>query len=176
MANFVQLNEDNEVIWSTFVDNDILIDENGVEQESLGIQHIHDTIPGSENYVWKQTSYNSNFRGTFASIGFIYHEKSDKFVSPCKYNSWVLNDSGFWEPPIPEPESSVDGDVITRYEWNEESLSWDPVLLTKPYPSWTFNEVAMDWIPPVENPPFEYGQGGYWSWDENDLSWKIVPF
>lgn len=30
---------------------------------------------------WKQTSYNGNFRGTYAGIGMIYDEESDTFVA-----------------------------------------------------------------------------------------------
>ena len=32
--------------------------------------------------VWKQTSYNSNFRGKFASIGDTYNLELDVFISP----------------------------------------------------------------------------------------------
>lgn len=32
--------------------------------------------------TWLQTSYNNNFRGTYAGIGFIYDEESDTFVAP----------------------------------------------------------------------------------------------
>ena len=32
--------------------------------------------------VWKQTSYNSNFRGTYAGIGFRYDSELDEFVAP----------------------------------------------------------------------------------------------
>jgi len=31
---------------------------------------------------WLQTSYNGNFRGTYAGIGYIYDEDSDSFVAP----------------------------------------------------------------------------------------------
>ena len=31
---------------------------------------------------WLQTSYNGNFRGTYAGIGFTYDEDSDSFVAP----------------------------------------------------------------------------------------------
>jgi hypothetical protein len=31
---------------------------------------------------WKQTSYNNNFRGVYAGIGFTYDEESDTFVAP----------------------------------------------------------------------------------------------
>ena len=32
--------------------------------------------------VWKQTSYNGNFRGTYAGIGFIYDAVTDTFTPP----------------------------------------------------------------------------------------------
>jgi hypothetical protein len=32
--------------------------------------------------TWLQTSYNGNFRGTYAGIGFTYDEESDTFVAP----------------------------------------------------------------------------------------------
>jgi hypothetical protein len=31
---------------------------------------------------WRQTSYNSNFRGTYAGIGFTYDAVNDVFVAP----------------------------------------------------------------------------------------------
>jgi hypothetical protein len=34
------------------------------------------------NGVWKLTSYNSNFRGTYAGIGFSYDAELDEFVAP----------------------------------------------------------------------------------------------
>jgi hypothetical protein len=32
---------------------------------------------------WRQTSYNGNFRGTYAGIGFTYDADADKFVAPA---------------------------------------------------------------------------------------------
>ena len=32
--------------------------------------------------VWKQTSFNHNFRGTYAGIGYTYNSELDKFVAP----------------------------------------------------------------------------------------------
>ena len=34
------------------------------------------------NTIWKQTSYNSNFRGTYAGIGYTYDPINDIFVKP----------------------------------------------------------------------------------------------
>ena len=35
------------------------------------------------NGTWKQTSYNGNFRGTYAGIGFTYDSENDVFVAPA---------------------------------------------------------------------------------------------
>ena len=32
--------------------------------------------------LWKQTSYNGNFRGTYAGIGYIYDAVTDTFTPP----------------------------------------------------------------------------------------------
>lgn len=32
--------------------------------------------------TWLQTSYNNNFRATYAGIGYTYDEESDSFVAP----------------------------------------------------------------------------------------------
>ena len=32
--------------------------------------------------LWKQTSFNSNFRGTYAGIGFTYDAELDAFIAP----------------------------------------------------------------------------------------------
>lgn len=32
--------------------------------------------------IWKLTSYNNNFRGTYAGIGYRYDEELDEFVAP----------------------------------------------------------------------------------------------
>ena len=32
--------------------------------------------------LWKQTSFNSNFRGTYAGIGFAYDAELDAFIAP----------------------------------------------------------------------------------------------
>ena len=34
------------------------------------------------NGVWKQTSFNSKFRGVYAGIGYTYSAELDKFVAP----------------------------------------------------------------------------------------------
>jgi len=80
MAHFAKLDENNVVLEVNAVNNAVLIDENGVEQEELGIKFLTEWSGGHSN--WKQTSYNSNFRGCYAGIGFTYDPVSDMFLLP----------------------------------------------------------------------------------------------
>jgi hypothetical protein len=62
----------------TFPQDTLLMDY----MESLG---LHDPASGEE---WRFTSYNGNFRGTYAGQGFTYDRNADQFAAP--------------EPPIEE--------------------------------------------------------------------------
>jgi len=76
MAHFARL-ENNIVTQVIVINNEVLKDENGVEQESIGAQFCADTFGGE----WKQTSYNANFRGKYAGTGMIYDPVEDVFKS-----------------------------------------------------------------------------------------------
>jgi hypothetical protein len=78
MAHFARL-ENNIVREVIVVNNEVLLDENGVEQEALGAQFCADTFGGE----WKQTSYNGNFRGVYAGSGMTYDPVNDVFTSPA---------------------------------------------------------------------------------------------
>jgi hypothetical protein len=76
MAHFARL-ENNIVREVIVVNNEVLKDDNGVEQESIGAQFCADTFGGE----WKQTSYNATFRGKYAGSGDIYDPVEDVFKS-----------------------------------------------------------------------------------------------
>jgi hypothetical protein len=118
MAHFAELNENNEVLRVVVIANPELLDENGDEQESLGVTFCNQLFGGT----WKQTSYNGNIRKNFAGAGFTYDVDRDAFIAPKPYASWVLNETTcIWEAPTAMPD---DGNM---YEWNEETTSWDQV-------------------------------------------------
>ena len=79
MAHFARL-ENNFVTQVIVINNEVLLDENGIEQESIGAQFCADTFGGE----WKQTSYNANFRGKYAGSGDIYDPVEDVFKSPVE--------------------------------------------------------------------------------------------
>ena len=79
MAHFAELNELNIVGRVIVVNNDVITDENGIEQEEIGINFCKSLY--GENTTWIQTSYNNNFRGQYASSGMIYDPIEDKFIT-----------------------------------------------------------------------------------------------
>jgi hypothetical protein len=105
MSHWAEIDNNNIVLRVTVGDNN---DPAGDE----GYQWLIDNLGGT----WIKTSYNSNIRGTYASIGYTYNPDEDIFVTPQPYPSWVRSGS-FWNPPTPMPTEG-------RWSWDESSLSW----------------------------------------------------
>ena len=121
MAHFARLNETNEVIRVHVLNNEVITDGDGVEQEQLGIDFLT-SLYGAGNYV--QTSYNHNFRKQFAGNGFTYDAAKDKFISYQPYPSWTLNeDTCHWEAPVAHPFDAA-GDDGKLYRWDEDTTNW----------------------------------------------------
>jgi hypothetical protein len=117
MAHFAQLDDNNIVIYITVINNSILLDNDNVEQESLGIDFCK-TLFGNDTR-WVQTSYNNTFRYNYAGIGFTYDSINDAFIPPNTFDSWVLNTSTFkYNAPIPYPDNQL------SYYWDESILNW----------------------------------------------------
>ncbi len=119
MAHFAQL-ENNIVTQVIVVNNQELLDENNVEQEEKGIAFCQSLLGGN----WKQTSYNANIRKNYAGAGYTYDAERDAFIPPKPYASWILNeDTCRWEAPVAFPDDEK------AYTWNEETVSWQEVIL-----------------------------------------------
>lgn len=121
MAHFAELDSNNIVKRVIVVSDKDNTDENGVENESSGIDFCQ-TLFGS-NTIWKQTSYNNRIRKTFAGTGMIYDESLDMFIIQKPFESWTLDSSGDWNPPIEKPELTED--QIGYYQWNETAYQSD---------------------------------------------------
>jgi hypothetical protein len=127
MASFAKIGLNNKVIAVVSVNNEVLKDSNGVEQEQLGIDFLTNIYGWA---VWKQTSYNTYngvhnsggtpFRKNHAGIGYTYNEDRDAFIPSKPYNSWVLNEfTCNWEAPVAKPDNE------NLYRWNEQNLNWE---------------------------------------------------
>ena len=87
MASFAKIGLNNKVIAVVSVNNEVLKDSNGVEQEQLGIDFLTNIYGWA---VWKQTSYNTYngvhnnggtpFRKNHAGIGYTYNEAMQRVI------------------------------------------------------------------------------------------------
>jgi hypothetical protein len=115
MAHFAQLNEENLVTQVIVVANQDTADQDGVENEAIGIEFCTNLLGGT----WKQTSYNANIRKNYAGVGYKYDAALDAFIPPQPFASWTLNnETAQWEAPTPYPTDDK------RYTWDEETTSW----------------------------------------------------
>jgi hypothetical protein len=120
MAYFAKLGTGNIIEKVISINNSVITDSNGIEQEQLGVDFINKLYNTRD--VWKQTSYNRTFRKNYAGVGYQYDQQRDAFIAPKPFNSWILNeDTCRWEAPISYPE---DGN---KYKWNELTLTWNIV-------------------------------------------------
>jgi hypothetical protein len=75
MAHFAQI-KNGLVEQVIVVANEVLLDEDGIEQETIGKEFCANIFGGE----WVQTSYNANFRGQYAAVGMKYDSVKDEFV------------------------------------------------------------------------------------------------
>lgn len=80
MAHFAQLDANNVVLDVIVVNNSVVEDLSFPESEPIGVAFCQ-SLYGIDT-VWKQTSYNGNFRGRYAGIGYTYDPATDEFVLP----------------------------------------------------------------------------------------------
>lgn len=116
MAHFAQINEKNIVTNVIVIDNKNCCGGVFPSSEHCGQEFIQKLgLSG----IWKQTSFNNNFRLRYANIGSYYDESNDIFIDPQPFNSWILNDDTFeWEPPIAYPNDN------DEYYWDENTKQW----------------------------------------------------
>ena len=128
MAHFAEIDENNIVTRVLVV---------GDDQEDRGQEFLANDL--GLGGTWKKTSYNTQggvhvnggtpYRKNYAGIGFTFDEARDAFIPPKPFNSWNLNeDTCLWEAPTPMPVE--EGKLFT---WNEETTSWDEVVLQQVY-------------------------------------------
>ena len=145
MAHFAKLGANGKVIQVLTMDNDNMLNADGVEDETVGQQWLetHNNWPAQ---MWIQTSYNTSanthssgdnskaFRGNYAGIGYEWDEDNNIFWPKSPYASWVKDTTtATWKSPIgdapaftAEQESqNAAGTHQWRYNWNESSQTWD---------------------------------------------------
>jgi hypothetical protein len=143
MAHFAKLGANGKVIQVLTMDNDKMLNADGVEDEAVGQQWLerHNNWPAQ---MWIQTSYNtaSNqhknggtpLRGNYAGIGYEWDEDNNIFWPKKPYASWVKDTTtAQWKSPIGDApaltaEQTSQNEAATHswhYVWNEANQSWD---------------------------------------------------
>ena len=145
MAHFAKLGINGKVITVLTMDNDKMLNADGVEDETVGQQWLetHNNWPAQ---MWIQTSYNTSgnthnsgdnskaFRGNYAGIGYEWDEDNQIFWPKKPYASWVKDTAtASWKSPIGDApaltaEQQSQNEAATHmwvYDWNEEGQSWD---------------------------------------------------
>ena len=115
MAHFAQLDENNKVIQVIVIADGDCQNKPYPLSEQFGQEYIASL--GLEG-TWKQTSYNNNFRNTYAGIGAVYIPSADIFTTPQPFPSWTLNEDHDWKAPVAKP--NADG----FWGWDETTKKW----------------------------------------------------
>jgi len=138
MAHFAELNSNNVVLRTIVISNDDVA-ANGGEKSTQAETFVKNLIPlEGDGQVWKQTSFNKNFRRQYAGPGFTYDPTNDIFIEEKPFPSWVLNlqgskDDGYidWDPPVAMPtgdndkyEDPEENDAPYYPKWDEENTRW----------------------------------------------------
>ena len=143
MAHFAKIGANSKVIQVLTMDNDKMLNADGVEDETVGQQYLelHNNWPAQ---MWIQTSYNTYnnkhklggtpLRGNYAGIGYEWDEDNQIFWPPKPHASWVKNTTtANWQSPIGDApaltaEQNSQNEAETHdwiYNWNEANQSWD---------------------------------------------------
>ena len=146
MAHFAKLDANNLVTQVIVVANEDTADSSNVETESIGVAFCQKLMGAST--TWKQTSYNGNFRGNYAGIGYTYISNvatlgvgsTDIFINQQPYDSWAVGvGTAQWYPPSNPGDAPAltSAEEVARkyYVWNESNYNTNPAtawVLTTP--------------------------------------------
>ena len=172
MAHFSKLGINGKVIAVTPVNNNVILNADGIEDEEVGRQYL-ENVHGWP--LWKKTSYNTlegkyyifnesgervlgpdqtkAFRKNYGAIGYTYSEEYDGFIQPRPpHASWTLNTTtGVWLPPVTievpsvyTNESNVQKDIIVL--WDENNTRWTgKKLISDENISFVYNPSTKTW-------------------------------
>jgi hypothetical protein len=133
MAHFAKISENNEVLDVVTLNNQLLLNEAGIETELLGQQYLYKNNNWPVN-LWVQTSYNTKsnqhklggtpFRGNYAEVGGMWDPINNIFWPIQPFISWnkdILTAS--WKAPIfyPTVTTYLENNLSYLYaiHWND---------------------------------------------------------
>ena len=142
MAHFAELNDNKVVTRVVVIGNDIPANGGTLEDNDMHIDGEKFCIKLFKGGIWKQTSYNNNFRKQYAGIGSTYDSVKDKFISPQPYNSWALDANDDWQAPVTYPTDITDKTIV----WDEENLRWTATDREDPINNFNWDPATLAWV------------------------------
>ena len=152
MAHFAKLGANGKVIQVLTMDNDKMLNADGVEDEAVGQQYLEQHNNWAAQ-MWVQTSYNTSsnkhytvttnsegeqirsesadqskaFRGNYAGIGYTWDEDNNIFWPKKPYASWVKDTTtASWKSPIGDaPELTDEQQSQNTAETHMWGYSWN---------------------------------------------------
>ena len=143
MAHFAKLGVNGKVIAVHGLDNDKLLNADGVEDETVGQQELQ-RIHGWPAAMWIMTSYNTRgnkhytdgvesadqskaLRGNYAGIGYTWDEDNNIFWPKQPFASWVKNTTtASWDSPLgAAPALTAEQTAQNEAGTHRWSYSWD---------------------------------------------------
>jgi len=158
MAHFAKISETNEILSVSVLDNENMLNADGVEDETVGQQYLetHSNWPA---HLWIQTSYNT-FEGKHYTVTIDSEGKQTTSESADQSKALRGNYAG------------------VGYTWDEDDQIFWP---QKPYASWVKNYTTANWESPIGDPPAlteeqtaDETNTYHYVWNESDQSWDLV--
>ena len=135
MAHFAELDNNNVVLRVVVVGNDCVPSDEHVDGETWCINFF-------KGGIWKQTSYNHNFRKQYAGIGFTYDAAKNKFIGPQPHASWSLDANDDWQAPVTYPTDTTDKII----SWDEAGQKWTATDHEDPVNNFNWDASALAWV------------------------------
>ena len=142
MAHFAELNDNKVVTRVVVIGNDIPANGGTLEDNDMHIDGEKFCIKLFKGGIWKQTSYNNNFRKQYAGIGYTYDSAKNKFISPQPHNSWALDANDDWQAPVTYPTNTTEKTI----SWNEENLKWTARDHEDPQNNFNWDPATLAWV------------------------------
>jgi len=142
MAHFAEIDDNNIVTRVVVIGNDIPANGGTLEDNDMHIDGEKWCISFFKGGIWKQTSYNSNFRKQYAGIGYTYDSAKNKFISPQPHNSWALDANDDWQSPVTYPTDITE----KRISWDEENLRWTAKDYEDPQNNFNWDPATLAWV------------------------------
>ena len=142
MAHFAELNDNKVVTRVVVIGNDIPANGGTLEDNDMHIDGEKFCIKLFKGGIWKQTSYNNNFRKQYAGIGYTYDAAKNKFIAPQPYASWALDANDDWQAPVTYPTDTTDKSI----SWDEENLRWTARDQEDPVNNFNWDPATLAWV------------------------------